>query len=837
MNIRTIIFCYLIHFSCFAFVIVNVTKATNANNIAPPLNPCTFLCNTDFEDDKFVNAGQFGFFHQDLVSCWSTTASDQQIEIWGSGFGGVPAFSGNQFAELNANMVSTLFQNFSASLGSSVEIKFAHRGRAGIDVMSVEIGPIGGPYQNLGNFTADNKAWIYNTVNYTFPKTGSIDYTLRFKSVSAAGGATVGNFLDAISINLQKPDISLIINQPDCPNALNGSIYLQVRGGMGPYKFNWLPPIQSFDSIVTGLSEGTYNVEISDFYGCSEAFSISLIPKQYQDTTYISESICDAYTWPANGQTYTKNGLYATHLQNVYGCDSFIQLNLNILSSTTQRQQIQSCDIYIWPVNGQSYIQSGLYSDTLINSVGCDSILNLDLKVSPSFFHVEKIQMCESYTWPINGKTYTKSGIYNDTFSNIFGCDSIHSLDLNIAVVQNTQSLIQTCDSYFWPVNGKTYTQNGIYSDTLVNVLGCDSILTIRLTIIPTYFQLTNLVQCDSYVWPVNKQTYIESGLYSDTLSNILGCDSILSLHLLINKTYQFSSDITTCDQYTWPIDGQTYTQSGNYSKHLKSISGCDSIFILNLSIHKGSFHSQTMTACDSYEWINGITYKKSGTYYIQNTTSEGCDSILILYLYIHPSYLNVDSIQNCDSYIWPVNGITYTHSGLFTRYLQTQFGCDSIDQLYLMIDPSFVLYDTIEAIEKYIWPVNHETYFESGIHEEFFKTIEGCDSTRILLLNIKRSGKVFIPNVFSPNGDGINDLEIIFSSPEIKIIDQFSIYDRWGEKLFQKSHFPPNDPTFGWNGYSRNLPLNPDVFVYIVEWTDLLKNKHVERGNVTLVK
>lgn len=183
--------------------------------------------------------------------------------------------------------------------------------------------------------------------------------------------------------------------------------------------------------------------------------------------------------------------------------------------------------------------------------------------------------------------------------------------------------------------------------------MGCDSILTIRLTIIPTHFQHTNIVQCNSYLWPVNKQTYIESGFYSDTLSNSLGCDSILSLQLTLNKTYQFSSDITTCDRYTWPIDGQTYTQSGIYSKHLKSISGCDSVFILNLSIHKGSFHSQTMTACDRYEWINGITYTKSGTYYIQNTTTEGCDSILTLYLYIHPSYLNIDTTQNCDSYIW----------------------------------------------------------------------------------------------------------------------------------------------------------------------------------------
>lgn len=837
MNIKTIIFCYFISYSCFALVIVNEANANNANNIAPPLNPCTFLCNTDFEDDKFVNAGQFGFFHQDLVSCWNTTASDQQIEIWGSGFGGVPAFSGNQFAELNANMVSTLFQNFSASLGSSVEINFAHRGRAGIDVMSVEIGPIGGPYQNLGNFTADNNAWIYNTVNYTFPKTGSIDYTLRYNSVSAAGGATVGNFLDAISINLLKPDISLILNQPDCPNALNGSIYLQVRGGMGPYKYNWLPPIQSFDSIVTGLTEGIYNVEISDFYGCSEVISISLIPKKYQDTTFISKTICDAYFWPANGQTYTKNGLYFSRLQNVYGCDSLLQLDLNIITGTIQNQQIQSCEMFIWPITGKSYIYSGLYSDTLINSVGCDSIINLDLKISPTFYNVEKIQRCESYTWPVNGRTYTQSGIYNDTFSNIFGCDSIYSLELNISTVQYTESLIKTCDSYFWPVSGISYSQSGTYSDTLLNILGCDSILTIKLTIVPTHQQLITAQQCDSYTWLVNGQIYTQSGFYSDTLCNSLGCDSILSLQLIINKTYQFSSDITTCDRYTWPIDGQTYTQSGNYSKHLKSISGCDSVFILNLNIHKGSFHSQTMTACDRYEWINGITYTKSGTYYIRKTTTEGCDSILTLYLNIHPSYLNIDTTQNCDSYIWPVNGITYTHSGIFTRYLQTQFGCDSIYQLFLKIDPSFVLYDTIEAIENYIWPVNQETYYESGIHEEFFTTIEGCDSIRILILNIKRSGNIFIPNVFSPNGDGINDLEIIFSSPEIKIIDQFSIYDRWGEKLFQKSHFPPNDPTFGWNGYFRNLPLNPDVFVYIVEWTDLLKKRHIERGNVTLIK
>ncbi|HNC35826.1 MAG TPA: hypothetical protein PLD32_04605, partial [Saprospiraceae bacterium] len=156
---------------------------------------CQLLCNIDFEDVKLVNAGQFGFFNESRVLCWNTTATDRMIEIWGSGFGGVKAYSGNQFAELNANMVSTLFQRFEAGLGGSVEISFAHRGRAGTDVMSVEIGPEGGPYVNLGAFSAGNTRWEYHTLQYKFPLSGSSKYVLRFNSVSAAGGATVGNFL------------------------------------------------------------------------------------------------------------------------------------------------------------------------------------------------------------------------------------------------------------------------------------------------------------------------------------------------------------------------------------------------------------------------------------------------------------------------------------------------------------------------------------------------------------------------------------------------------------------------------------------------------------------
>ncbi len=173
---------------------------------------CQFLCNTDFEDNQVVSVGSQGFFNESLISCWKTTESDSIIEVWGSGFNGVPAYSGNQFIELNAYTVSTLYQDFTAISGSTRSISFAHRGRyTNPDVMNVKIGPNGGPYVLLGTYSDNNTAWSYYTVSYTFPTGGP--YELRFESVSSNGGAgpaAGGNFLDAISIH--------------CPSSTTGSI-------------------------------------------------------------------------------------------------------------------------------------------------------------------------------------------------------------------------------------------------------------------------------------------------------------------------------------------------------------------------------------------------------------------------------------------------------------------------------------------------------------------------------------------------------------------------------------------------------------------------------------
>ena len=159
-----------------------------------------YLCNTDFEENQLGILGSYSIVHQDTVPCWETTASDSQIEVWGDEMNGIAAYSGNQFIELNANMQSTLFQNFEIIPGSSVILSFAHRGRnsSADDIMEVEIGPIGGPYTNLGAFSDGIDSWGYYSLEYVLPDDLGINYTIRFKSIQPAG--SLGNFLDDISV-------------------------------------------------------------------------------------------------------------------------------------------------------------------------------------------------------------------------------------------------------------------------------------------------------------------------------------------------------------------------------------------------------------------------------------------------------------------------------------------------------------------------------------------------------------------------------------------------------------------------------------------------------------
>ena len=153
------------------------------------------------------------------------------------------------------------------------------------------------------------------------------------------------------------------------------------------------------------------------------------------DTTI---STCQSFNWADNGNTYTNSGTYSATIQNSLGCDSIVTLNLTILPAVATSISDSSCTPYFWATSGQTFGVSGSYSHTLQAANGCDSVITLNLVVGSTTSSNEVVTGCNSYTWSANGITYTSSAIQFTVLTNSQGCDSITGLDLTIVSYDTT---------------------------------------------------------------------------------------------------------------------------------------------------------------------------------------------------------------------------------------------------------------------------------------------------------------------------------------------------------------------------------------------------------------
>lgn len=112
-----------------------------------------------------------------------------------------------------------------------------------------------------------------------------------------------------------------------------------------------------------------------------------------------------------------------------------------------------------------------------------------------------------------------------------------------------------------------------------------------------------------------------------------------------------------------------------------------------------------------------------------------------------------------------------------------------------------------------------------------------GCTARDIAQVIVQKDYNVFIPNAFSPNGDGYNDLFMIFAGKEVKEVKVFKVFNRWGETVLEQGGFLPNDPRFGWDGVFRGQPMNAAVFAYFAEIEMVDGQVVVFKGDVALVR
>ena len=480
-------------------------------------------------------------------------------------------------------------------------------------------------------------------------------------------------------------------------------------------------------------------------YACDSLYTYPISFRSAVNSTF-AQTACDQFTW-IDGITYTASNNTATYVYAngaANGCDSIVTLDLTVNHSTSNVITATACDSYIWtvPVNGYS-LTLGAYTSTpetrpeyhTVNAMGCDSVVYLDLTVNYSA-HATDVQVaCDQYTW-INGNTYIANNTvdqytYEGGAQN--GCDSI--VTLNLTINHSTTATISqvACDQFTW--FGDNLTSTGVYTHVLVggNHNNCDSIINLVLVINESKASEFYVTACDSYLWEGYRSN---SGDYTHTYVAANGCDSVVTLHLTINHSNTGVHTVTACDSYVW--EGTTYTASNNTATHTyTNVAGCDSVVTLNLTVNYSTTGVVTATACDSYTW-HGNTYSAStnnAIYY--STNAAGCQHTDTLHLTVNYSTSSNTIVTACDSYTW--NGTTYTSSATPTLHFTNAAGCDSAATLHLTINYSNTGVHTVTACDSYVW--EGTTYTASNnTATHTYNNASGCDSVVTLNLTINYS-------------------------------------------------------------------------------------------------
>lgn len=344
---------------------------------------------------------------------------------------------------------------------------------------------------------------------------------------------------------------------------------------------------------------------------------------------------------------------------------------------------------------------------------------------------------CYSYTSD-QGNTYTSSGKYVEVIPNSSGCDSTITLNVTIGRSYN-YGQYAACDSFVTPL-GNVYYKSGLYRDTLFggNAVKCDSIILMDVIVHQKIFTDEKVTDCDSS--EIAGKWYFSDAkveLYGKAKT---GCDSFHTIDLKIVPTTTFEIKETQCDRYKSPL-GNTYTKTGLYKEKLTAANryGCDSLILLDITINKSVNQNIPVTSCDSFVSPGGIAYHASGNYTERYSTSKGCDSVIVYALDLAKSKTNEDQVHECDSAM--IDGQWYFSSDIIHLDKKTTSGCDSmvtIDLTITTIDTSVTRagkkLTALQQDAKYQWidckdmkPISGATSisFEASYSGSFFVEIE----------------------------------------------------------------------------------------------------------------
>ncbi len=356
--------------------------------------------------------------------------------------------------------------------------------------------------------------------------------------------------------------------------------------------------------------------------GCDSIVTLHLtvIAKQ---TTYIEKHICEGDYIEIDGERIDHSGTFTEHTYSARGCDSTTIWSVSTHKPLRDTTYKSICEGQEYKFHGVTYRREGKYVHEDRSRYNCDSTYVLILTVNPVYQRDTTVELCNNEYFIYNGHRYEEGGYYQDTArtKNGCNCDSILNITVNkypVAVVPSSKAICRG-DHYYW--RGKDLSAQGIYDDTVrMKTRLCDSVIyRLNLTVNNDYYEETSTAICDnsSILW--RGHTYTQKGVYYDSLASVsTGCDSIYCLRLDVKPTYRFDQSVNRCDIEPYWYNGQWLDRTGDYTlRYGTKCCDCDSIYILHLRVTPTKRDTVRLNLCEGEEYdYYGKTITRSGLYY-----------------------------------------------------------------------------------------------------------------------------------------------------------------------------------------------------------------------------
>ena len=330
---------------------------------------------------------------------------------------------------------------------------------------------------------------------------------------------------------------------------------------------------------------GVYTQNLQTINGCDSVVTLTLTVNSVA-TTVLQASICQGETYAENGFNVSEAGVYTQNLQTINGCDSIVTLTLTVNTIATTNLNASICQGETYTENGFNVSEAGVYTQNLQTVNGCDSTVTLTLTVNPIATTALQAAICEGTAYTENGFNISEAGVYTQNLQTINGCDSTVTLTLTVNPVATTALQAAICQGETYTENGFNVSDAGVYTQNLQTINGCDSTVTLTLTVNPVATTALQASICQGETYAENGFNVSEAGVYTQNLQTINGCDSVVTLTLTVNPVYSFTIDATINQGETYHGNGFEVSETGAYTQNLQTVNGCDSVIVLNLTVN-----------------------------------------------------------------------------------------------------------------------------------------------------------------------------------------------------------------------------------------------------------